>query len=482
MRAMSIYHVRPRHVPANAFENPGAEQAYASALAPRLLCIYPWLTLGGADKFNLDMLTELHKRGWQIEIVTTLKHSHPWRDRFAALCTRITDLGEIEPQSQPAHLLAAITAAQPDVLLISHSRLGYALLPYLRAHFPHISWVDYNHLVDPDDPQGGYPFLSIQQRQALDLQIVSSQALASWMLAHGGEAERIAICTTNVDTQHWNPDLLDRGAIRRQLGIPEQAFVGLYAARFESIKQPVESLEIMRRVVGATHDTYFLLAGSGSYEPYLRSRLRHSSLGQRIQLLGAVSNERIRELLAASDVLLLSSRGEGISLAIYEAMAMGVVPVSVDASGQAELVTPACGILIKHSSQDIQNYTTALLKLAHDRQGLSAMSKACRQRVSMDYRLEQMGERMHELLLTAMHLHHEQPRPMVSAEQARNAARNAVRLAEQARGTPTGMQALRNIRRFAQRLYWQLVERGAWWLVPGVERVRAAVRRHKIAP
>ena len=38
----------------------------------RLLCLYPWMELGGADKFNLDMLAQLTARGWAATVVTTL--------------------------------------------------------------------------------------------------------------------------------------------------------------------------------------------------------------------------------------------------------------------------------------------------------------------------------------------------------------------------------------------------------------------------
>ena len=444
----------------------------------RLLCIYPWLTLGGADKFNLDMLSQLRQRGWQIEILTTLKDKHSWWDSFAALATRITDIGQLEPAMQPAHVLAAVAAAQPDVVLISHSRLGYALLPYLRAHHPNMSFVDYNHLVDPDDAQGGYPYISLQHTQSLDAQLVSSQALRDWMLARGGKAEQIAVCTTNIDQQLWSPVQFQRSTIRAGLGIPEQAFVGLYAARFEAIKQPVQSLEIMRRVVLARDDAYFLIAGQGSYAPFLRSRIAQAGLVQRIQMLGALPNQRVRELLAASDMLLLSSRSEGISLAIYEAMAMGVVPVSVDASGQSELVTADTGVLIKHSAQDVQNYTIAILELAEDRQKLRAMGMAARQRISMYFNLDQMGERMHSLLLDAIYQHMQQPSNLLSAEQARESAQVAIGIAEQdARWTQAQDLLYARSRRFAHDFYWQLVERGAWWLVPAMERLRAWLAR-----
>ena len=63
-------------------------------------------------------------------------------------------------------------------------------------------------------------------------------------------------------------------------------------------------------------------------------------------MLGGVPNEKMRDLLAAADIFFLPSRWEGIALAIYEAMSMGVAVVGAIVGGQAELVTPECGVLI----------------------------------------------------------------------------------------------------------------------------------------
>ncbi len=49
--------------------------------------------------------------------------------------------------------------------------------------------------------------------------------------------------------------------------------------------------------------------------------------------------------MAASDILLLPSKYEGLALVLYEAMAMRTVPVATAYGGHPELVTPECGYL-----------------------------------------------------------------------------------------------------------------------------------------
>ena len=55
---------------------------------PRLLLIVPWLAMGGSDKFNLDLLGQLVRRGWEVTIATTLSGDHPWLAQFARLDAR----------------------------------------------------------------------------------------------------------------------------------------------------------------------------------------------------------------------------------------------------------------------------------------------------------------------------------------------------------------------------------------------------------
>jgi len=106
---------------------------------------------------------------------------------------------------------------------------------------------------------------------------------------------------------------------------------------------------------------------------------------------------------------------EGISLAIYEAMAMGLAVVGADVGGQAELVTPECGVLVARETpeEEVARYTAVLRELLADRERIRRMGQAGRARVEQHFRLEEMGEKMvHELLERAPALHAARPKPV----------------------------------------------------------------------
>jgi glycosyltransferase involved in cell wall biosynthesis len=434
-----------------------------------LLCLYPWLALGGADKFNLDMLSCLISRGWRATIVTTRPSVHPWRADFERLTDDIIDLTVFPPERYPAQLLQIIQARPIDCVLISNSSEGYGLLPYLRAHLPNLTYIDYCHMVGTDRRNRGYPHMSLAYAKTLDLQIVSSDYLRQWMCARGGERDRIAVCTTNVDSVRWNPARYDRAALRAKLQIPSAAPVVLYAARLERQKQPMFALSIMKQVAAQIPDAYFLIAGDGSFASCMRGFLSWHGLEPRVHMLGAVSNQRIRELLTLSDVFFLPSEAEGISLAIYEAMALEVVPVAAAVGGQPELVTPECGVLVQPGPHSYQAYRDVLLRLLREPELRRRMGCAARKRVIAHFGLDTMGMRMHELLVEAQALHQTQPRPHITAAAASAAAHDSIIAARRHKS--------KRARHRLRALYWSLADRGAWWVLPIVEQVRLSVGR-----
>jgi glycosyltransferase involved in cell wall biosynthesis len=392
---------------------------------------------------------------------------HPWRADFEQLTDDIIDLTVFPPEQYPAQLVQIIKARPIDCVLISHSSEGYGLLPYLRAHLPNLTYSDYCHLVGADRHNAGYPHMSLAHAQMLDLQIVSSDYLRQWMCARGGERDRIAVCTTNIDWVRWDPARYNRAALRAMLQIPPAAPVVLYAARLEQQKQPMFALRVMKQVAAQIPDACFLIAGDGSFASSMRGFLTWHSLEPRVRMLGAVSNQRIRELLALSDVFFLPSEEEGISLAIYEAMALEVVPVGAAVGGQPELVTPQCGVLVQPGRHSHQAYREALLRLLREPNLRRRMGCAARKRVIAHFGLDIMGMRMHELLIAAQALHQTQPRPRIAAAAALAAARDSVIAARRLKSKAT--------RRRLRALYWGLADRGAWWIPSIGDQVRRSI-------
>ncbi|MGE0825146.1 MAG: glycosyltransferase [Candidatus Binatia bacterium] len=406
----------------------------------RLLLLIPWLAIGGADKFNLDVVEQYTQRGWEVTVVTTLRGENPWLPYFIQYTPDIFILQHfLRVADYPRFLRYVIASRQVDAVLMSHSEFSYLSLPYLRAHFPELAILDFCHIEEEDWKNGGYPHLAVKHQELLTANIVSSAHLKRWMVDRGADPEQISVCYTNVDTKRWKPNAARRIAVRQELQIAPDSAVLLYTARLCPQKQPLVFAEVMVRLTQKFRNCLALVAGDGPESEWLRAFVHKHGLAQQIRLLGAVSNENVRDLMSAADVFFLPSRWEGIALSVYEAMACALPVVIADVGGQRELVTPECGALITLSDEPTQivQYTEVLVQLLHDEKKRAEMGHAARKRVEASFGLSDMGTRMEELITAAQQRAKSSPCPTPSLGVGRMSATLAVeqvRLSELADG------------------------------------------------
>jgi hypothetical protein len=129
----------------------------------------------------------------------------------------------------------------------------------------------------------------------------------------------------------------------------------------------------------------------------LEETLRACGLMERVHMLGSIPTERMPGIMAASDIFFLPSRNEGISQALYEAMACGLVVVSTQVGGQAELVSAECGVLLPSGSQQNESteYADILFELICNPSRRQQMAQASRKRIIEKFSLDLMGENIH---------------------------------------------------------------------------------------
>lgn len=391
----------------------------------RLLLIAPWFVMGGADKFNLDLVRMLRERGWEVTLVGTLPSSNHWAPEFARLTPDIFLLGSfLRPVDFPRFLRYLIESRQPDVVMPTNSELGYLLLPYLRSVCPQPAYVDYNHMEEEVGANGGYPRYSLGAQEFLDLQVVASEHLRRWMMARGGDENRIATCYINCDPQIWRPDPQTRQRVRAELGVSNSKPVLLFAGRLCPQKQPRVLAETIRQLAARGVEFECWIAGAGEDRAELDRFVAEQRLAPFARLLGEVPSARVTELMAACDIFFLPSAWEGIALTLYEAMAMEIVVVGANVGGQRELVTPDVGVLIERSSEqgEAAEYTARLEALLKTPQTLREMGRRARERIIAEFPLSRMGDRMVELLERAIRLKQETPRAILPPRFARELA------------------------------------------------------------
>ena len=113
--------------------------------------------------------------------------------------------------------------------------------------------------------------------------------------------------------------------------------------------------------------------------------------------MGFVAEEQQRiQVLRGSDVFILPSLVEGLSLSLLEAMSCGVACVATDAGADGEVLEEGAGIVI--STQRVATQLQTLLPMFQDHPELTTLlGRKARQRVLDRYTLSQNITQLEDL-------------------------------------------------------------------------------------
>jgi glycosyltransferase involved in cell wall biosynthesis len=309
----------------------------------RLLMIVPWLEVGGADRFNLDIVENFRKHNFEITIACTVRSKHPWQFKFEEHTPDIFHLSQFLPFSSYFKFIShLISTRNPNFIMVSNSGVGFSIISAIRKLFPHILLFDYSHM-EEKWMDGGWSKFSASLSSVFDLTFAASSHLKQWMVNHGADAHRIAVLHVGVNSLFFSPFRLPsdtRAHFRFKYQIASTSIVILFAARIVEQKQPF----VFARIVSAlaakfSHGRiHFIVSGDGPLLNPLKMWIWRQKLSSLVTFVGVSSPEQMRILYVASDVLLLPSRNEGIPCVIYEAMSMGLPVIASDVGGMSELV------------------------------------------------------------------------------------------------------------------------------------------------
>jgi glycosyltransferase involved in cell wall biosynthesis len=295
----------------------------------------------GGYAYDRRMIAELRELGWRPEVLN-LGDGFP---RPSAL-TRA---------AAQAHL-ADVPKGRPIVI----DGLAFGVLPEaaetLSVTHPLIALVHHPLALEtglaPDDANA----LRTSERKALSFAhavVANSPATARALAAdYGVPAERITVAPPGTDrapamrlnTTSTLVALLAVGAIvpRKGYDVLIEALAGL--------------LDLPWRLT---------IVGDCSRDPACAKRLRaaieHHRLSPRVEIEDAVSNERLAELYAVSELFVLPSRYEGFGMAYAEAIAHGLPVIGTTAGAIPDTVPPQAGVLVP--PDDVPALAAALRRL-----------------------------------------------------------------------------------------------------------------------
>ena len=146
---------------------------------------------------------------------------------------------------------------------------------------------------------------------------------------------RVVTVPNAVDADRLRP-VIGRADVRASLGISPATPLVLSVGAFTWEKDPLAQLEVAAVVVKARPQTRFLMVGDGPMRRTIETAVRSDGLAGHVLLAGA--RDDVADLIAASDVLMLNSRSEGMPGILIEAGMLGLPSVSSAVGGVPEVV------------------------------------------------------------------------------------------------------------------------------------------------
>ena len=246
-------------------------------------------------------------------------------------------------------------------------------------------------------------------RRASTVIVASSQAIKSGFLGQPPfmDQGRIEVVYPGVDSGRYTPRPDERERTRGTLGLELEAPLVTLVARFQRVKGHDVFLEAARLVLDALPRVRFAVAGENAFavaadESYKRRVIRDAAsdprLCERLRFLGWIEPSEL--LLAASDVVVVSSRFESFGMVAVEAMACGVPVVSTDRGGPAEtIVDGETGFLVPPERPEA--IARRVVELLRDPELGRRMGAAGRARVQARFTVQRYAARMTEVFEAA---------------------------------------------------------------------------------
>ncbi len=297
----------------------------------KILCIIQCSNLGGMEKVTLESLSILKEAGHAVEMFSL----HPVGDLDSLALARDIPLSGTRSYrwmgiGNLPDLIGAVRRSKADRVWLVGNNFG-SLIAAKQSGIPSFLSIHYHHSERPI--RFWWLFYGMAKRCTKRIHFVS-QYILDEVSALFSATDR-TVCFPNVFPKP--PDLLEKEQARRQLGIPEGAFVVGNAGWLIPRKAFDVFLDTAALVLEQIHEAVFVIAGDGAEREALESQAEQLGIRDSVLFVGWQSD--LLPFYSSLDVLLFNSHFDALGRTPVEALASGIpVVASVTNGGLGEFI------------------------------------------------------------------------------------------------------------------------------------------------
>lgn len=356
-----------------------------------VVMVLPTLTRAGMEIVTARLAVELTGLGQSVEVVC-LEETGPVADDLtsAGVPVHLIRTPGLSTNLMPRHLAEWFAATKPDVV---HSHSGVWLKAARAAHLAQVPGIVHTvHGLLTVEPW--YTPLLMRLAGRITSRVIPvSDPLRTYLIDTVGlERTIVQVVPNGIDTQVFRPatEIARDEIIGQRI---EGPVVGCIA-RFDPIKNHellLEAFALVRRTHGKS---ILVLVGDGALRPSLENRAQQHDLRGAVVFTG--DRRDTPDLYRCFDVFTLTSKAEGTSMSILEAMATGCCVVATNVGGSGALLDDgAAGVLVPPG--DVRALADGLSAVLDDAAYRRRMGENARARAVHSYGQRSMALRYLEI-------------------------------------------------------------------------------------
>jgi glycosyltransferase involved in cell wall biosynthesis len=206
-----------------------------------------------------------------------------------------------------SHSLSLSRSASPGAILIAHRRVDFHIRPGS-------NWFKADRIV------------------------AVSEAVRRVLSHDGLRPESIAVIPDGIDPAEIRANAIHRLDIRSRLGLPPTTPLAVNVAALVDHKDQRTLIRAAAEARARRPDLHWAIAGEGELRHRLEREIAQAGLGDRVHLLGYITE--VDALIWEADVFVMSSKEEGLGSVILHALALGKPVAATGAGGIPEVLPP----------------------------------------------------------------------------------------------------------------------------------------------
>lgn len=337
----------------------------------RILHVITSLRTGGAEKLMVDLLPKLRDLDNEVEILLFDGTSTPFYDQLRSEGIQVNSLRVGGSVYNPANIFALRPYLKHfDIIHAHNTACQFFLAIAKKFSGARCNIVTTEH--STSNRRRGLSFFKVidnwmyhQYKKIICVSDISAQNIMDYV---GDHEMPIVVIPNGIDYTKYSEALPNKGIIDKYANVHRAIMVAGF--RYEK-----DHPTVIKAFSLLPTDYHLFFVGDGARRQEYESYVREMGCEEKIHFLGVRSD--VPSLLKASDVVIMSSHREGLSLSNLEGMASGRPFVASDVDGLHEIVD-GYGLLFPH--EDAQALADILMLLSQDKTFAKQIAVKCQER------------------------------------------------------------------------------------------------------